>query len=345
MKRSFIALGVVCLLGISPVMADHLKDRLSGMLNEKDDTPGMVNLNGLGMGAGRPAKPVSRSAKAVVATVNGKKILKKEADAYLSERTKGKVKDFDLLPNKQRLALIKEMSLPLVLAHEAQKKLSKEEENAVFSRLWMQKKAADLNVSNEAIAQAYEKIKARAKAQSALAQVPLLEKIKERIKMQIAEQQIVKDLMRGVQVRVEPNSDTVAGYAGMMAISVDDVNKALQMMTKGKATWATLPPQDKVRVLEMVAPRQMIALAANNQLSKAQKENALTNYWMQKQLANVSVSDDEVKKRYAKIKKRLAKSKKKLPPLEKLAPALKLELAKEKLVSDLMKHARIKLMK
>ncbi len=343
MKRPIAALGVVCMLGMSSLMADHLKDRLSGMLNEKDDMPAMVNLNGLGMGTGRPAKPVSRPAKAVVATVNGKKVLKKEADAYLSERTKGKVNNFDLLPKKQRLALIKEMFLPLVLANEAKKGLSKGEADTVLSRLWMQKKSADMNVSDEAIAQVYEKIKAQAKAQSALAQVPPLEKIKERIKMQIAEQKIVKDLMRGVQIRVEPNSDSVAGYAGMMAISVDDVNKALQIMTKGKATWATLPEKDKARVLEMVAPRQMITLAANNELTKEQKENALTNYWMQKQLVNVTVSDDDVKKRYAKIKKRLAKSKKELPPFEKLAPALKLELAKEKLVSDLMKHAKIKL--
>ena len=55
------------------------------MLNKKDTTP-MVDLSNLSINA-KPVQPKvkTRSSKAVVATVNGHKIIKKDADAYLSK--------------------------------------------------------------------------------------------------------------------------------------------------------------------------------------------------------------------------------------------------------------------
>ena len=301
----------------------------------------MVNLDALG--AAQPAKPKSRSSKAVVAIVNGTKIIKKDADTYLSKRTKGKVSDFDLLPKEQRLALIKEISLPLLLADGARKALSDEEKDAILSRAWMAKEAKDANITDAQIQAAYEKIKAQAKAQSALQQIPPLDTIKDRIRMQIVEQKVVSQLMRGAEIRIAEDSKEIAGYAGMMAIGVDDVNKALEVMTKGKMTWETIPSQDKMRVLQMVAPSKFIALAAKNGLTKEQKDNALSNYWMQKSLSRISVSDKEAKKRYEKIKKIQKKSKKKLPDYATIEKSLKMQIANEKFMEDLTKQAKIKL--
>ena len=343
MKKVVVAIGLCAGLMAQSASADALKNVLSKKLHTQDSMPGMVNLDALNNA--QPIKPKSRSAKAVVAVVNGKKIIKKEADAYLSKRTKGQVSDFDLLPKKQRLALIKEMSLPVLLASGAQKALSEEEKDAVLSRAWMAKQAKEANISDAQIEAAYEKIKAQAKAQSALQQVPPLEAIKDRIKMQIVEQQVLGNLMRGADVRVAEGQDDIAGYVGMMAISKDAVNKALQVMTKGKMTWDTVPEKDKKRVLQMVAPSQFIALAAKNGLSEDQKNNALSNYWMQKSLSQIDVTDEEAKKRYAKIKKMQKKSnkKKKLPDYATLEKSLKMQIANEKFIENLTKKAHIKL--
>ncbi|MCF6206250.1 MAG: hypothetical protein L3J47_05090 [Sulfurovum sp.] len=343
MKKLVIAIGLCAgLLGES-ASADALKNVLSNKLKQHDEMPGMVNLDALE--AAKPVKPRSRSAKTVVATVNGTKIIKKDADAYLSKRTKGQVSDFDLLPKKQRLALVKEMSLPILIANGAKKELSEAEKEAVLSRAWMSKQAAEANVTDAQIEAAYEKIKAQAKAQSALSQVPPLEAIKDRIKMQIVEQQVVGQLMQGAQVRVAEDTDGIAGYVGMMAISVDDVNNALQAMTKGKATWATVPPRDKARVLQMVAPSKFIALAAKNGLTQEEQNNALSNYWMQKNLSQIDVTDAEAKKRYEKIKKmkKRSKSKKKLPDYATLEKSLKMQIANEKFIEQVTKKAKIKL--
>jgi len=343
MKKITVAVALCSALLQQSVSADALKNVLANKLKQHDEIPGMVNLDILG--TAQPQKPPSRPAKAVVATVNGMKILKKEADAYLSQRTNGQVDDFDLLPKKQRLALIKEMSLPILLKEGAEKALTPEEKEAVLAQAWMAKRAADANISEAQIEAAYEQIKAQAKAQSALQQIPPLSAVKDRIRMQIVERETLAKLMEGVQVQVAENTEGVAGYAGMLPISVEDVNNALHVMTKGKMTWDSLPAKDRLRVLQMVAPNKMAAIAAENDLTEEQKRNALSNYWMQKNISRIVVSDEEVKKRYEKMKKlqKRAKSKKRLPELSVLEGTLKRQIANEKFMESLTKQAKIKL--
>jgi len=338
-----VAAGVCAGLMVQSASADALKSVLSKKLHTEESMPGMVNLDALN--APKPVKPKSRSPKAVVAVANGHKITKKEADAYLSKRTKGKVSDFDLLPKKQRIALIKEMSLPTLLSAMAKKEISKEEKSTVLSRAWMGKKMKEVKVSDAELEAAYNKLKAEAKAKSALEQIPPYETIKERLKMQIAQQRVLGDLMKGASIRVADGTDGVAGYVGMMAIGLDEVNKALEVMTKGKMTWDTLPQQDKIKVLQMVAPRQYIALAAENGLSTKEKQAALENYWMQKRISQIDVSEKEVKRRYEKLKKmqKSAKKRKKLPDYATLKQSLKMQIANEKLVEQILKKANIKL--
>jgi len=146
-------------------------------------------------------------------------------------------------------------------------------------------------------------------------------------------------------VKVDNTSDKVAGYAGMIPIYIDDVNKALARMTKGKMTWATLPPRDRLKVLNMIAPSKLITLSAKIALSQKQKDTVLANVWMQKKLSEINVSDEEAKRRYNKLKTALkkAKSKKKLPEFSKIERNLKMEIAREKLVKSLTKNAKIQL--
>ena len=343
MKKMLVAAGLCAGMMVQSASADALKNVLSKKLHTQESMPGMVNLDVLNNP--EPVKPKSRSSKAVIAVVNGHKIIKKEADAYLSKRTKGEISDFDLLPKKQRLALVKELSLPILLSSGAKKELSEEEKSAVLSRAWMAKQMKEANITDEELHAAYDKIKAQAKAKSALQQVPPFDAIKDRIRMQIAEQQVVSNMMKGASIRIADGADGIAGYVGMMAISVDDVNKALQRMTQGKMTWTTLPEKDKKRLLQMVAPSQFVALAAKNGLTKEQKETALANYWMQKHISQINVTDEEAKKRYEKIKKMQKKSnsKKELPDYATLEKMLKMQIANEKFIEELTKKAKIKL--
>jgi len=343
MKRIIAAAGLCGILLLQDASADALKNILSSKLKQKEEIPGMVNLDALSQS--QPVKPKSRSSKAIVATINGVKIRKREVDSYLSKRTQGKVKDFDLLPKEQRLALIKEMALPRLLIQGARSEIPKDEREAVLTSAWMQKQVADAKISNEELQTAYEKIKAQTKAKSALAQLPPLEKIKDRLKIQIVEQRIVAELMQGAQVRIADDQEGIAGYVGMMPISIGEVDKALQRMTQGKVTWKTLPPRDRSRVLQMIAPGKFVALAAKNGFDKKQQETILSNYWMQKSLARIGVTDKEAKTRYNRIKKRnkKSKSKKRLPDYATLEKDLKMQIAKEKFVEGLVKKAKIRL--
>ena len=124
MKKIIITLGLTSTLIVSSVFADALKNSLNNMLQQKDSS-GMVNLNGIGVGAKPKRKVVkkmvrrkSRPSSAVIGHYNdGKEVHKKEADKYIKKVTKGKIKDLDLLPKKQRLLVLKDLQKIYAMKH------------------------------------------------------------------------------------------------------------------------------------------------------------------------------------------------------------------------------------
>ena len=130
-----------------------------------------------------------------------------------------------------------------------------------------------------------------------------------------------------------------------MKITVNEANKALKVLTKGKMTWSKLPKNGKKQLIDMLAPSKLVAATAKKQLTSKEKSNALSAYWMQKKMKNVKVSDAEAKKAYKKMKKvaKATKSKRKIPPFSKIKNQLKMQLKQEKVVTQLMKHAKIRL--
>jgi len=206
MKKYLVVLSLSLGLCVSPVSADALKNSLTNMLNEKDTSPSMVNLSNLDInGKPKPVQKVikSRSGKAVVATINGHKILKKEADARLKKITKGKVSDFDRLPKKQRLRLIQEMSLPVLVLDSAQKELSAEEKEVVYSRLWMQKEASKIKITDEQAKEVYDQLKQQSEERNATTGIPAFESIKDKLKRQMIDKQMVSNLMKNVEIKVQ----------------------------------------------------------------------------------------------------------------------------------------------
>jgi len=139
-------------------------------------------------------------------------------------------------------------------------------------------------------------------------------------------------------------SAQTAGTVNGMKITVKEANKALKILTKGKMTWSKLPKDGRKQLITMMAPSKLVAAAARKGLTAKEKEAALAGFWMQKKMSKTKVSDKEAKKAYNNMKKaaKKAKSKKKIPPFKNVKNGIKMQLKQEKVVSRLMKSAKIK---
>ena len=347
MNKILLVLSVSFALFVSSVSADGLTNNLNNMLNKKETTP-MVDLSNLNVNA-KP-KPVqraavkTRSSKAVVATVNGHKIIKKDADAYLKKRTQGKVKNFDLLPKKQRKRLLQEMSISTLASDAAKRELSEEEKSAISTRVWMQKEALETKVTDAQAKEIYEQMEQRAKDANSSKPIPSFDSIKDRMKMQIVEKKIIGKLMKGVEIKVI-DANMIAGSINDIYISIEDADRALNSISKGKAAWATVSENDRMKLLNMIAPSKLVEDAVKKDLKSKDTDVAFSNFWMQNKIMKTKVSDKELKSAYDKIKKsaKKAKSKQKVPEFEELKETLKMQIGKEKVIAGLMKSAEIKL--
>ncbi len=204
MKKLCVLLGLSLTVLISPVSADGLKNSLTNMLNEKE-TSSMVDLGNINLsGKAKPVQQVrkTRSSKAVIATVNGHKIIKKQADDYLNKRTQGKVSNFDAIPSEQQKRLLYELSLPLLILDAAKNELSAVEKQAIYTRTWMKKEALRTTITDEEALVAYNQITKQAQENNATAPVPPFESVKDKLKLQMMEKTIVGKLMKDIEIKV-----------------------------------------------------------------------------------------------------------------------------------------------
>jgi hypothetical protein len=164
------------------------------------------------------------------------------------------------------------------------------------------------------------------------------------MKMQIGEKQIIGKLMKGVELKII-NANMIAGSINDIYVSIEDADNALNSISKGKATWAKVSENDRMKLLNMIAPSKLLEAAAKKDLQSKDIDAAYSNFWMQSKVMKTEVSDKELKSAYDKIKKsaKKAKSKQKVPEFEELKNTLKMQIAKEKVIAGLMKNAKIKL--
>ncbi len=135
-------------------------------------------------------------------------------------------------------------------------------------------------------------------------------------------------------------SAKTAGSVNGIEITVKEANDVLNMLTKGKAKWDTLSKKEKKELIHMMAPTKLVAAESKKSLTSKERETALSSFWMQKKMAEVKISDADIKNAYEKIKK-ASKSKQKLPSLENVAPTLKVQLQQEGVIKEIMKKAKI----
>jgi len=201
--KIFVAVGFLYGLSFNLLCADALKNSLTQMIKQQDNMPSMVDLTQLS----QPKKVASkvkktRSPNSVVAMVNGISILKKEADRHLKERTKGKIRNFDYLPRKQRMMLIKEMALPKIIAKKAKSELTQREKESVYSRIWMQQQIAKTVVNEDEIHGIYLQMKQNAIDHNSTQKIPEYEAMKERIKMQVIDRKVIGKLMKDIDIQI-----------------------------------------------------------------------------------------------------------------------------------------------
>lgn len=204
MKKLYVFLGLTFTIWVNPLSADALKNSLTNMLNEKE-TSSMVDLGNINLnGKSKPVQQLrkSRSSKAVIATVNGHKIIKKEADIYLSQRTQGKVKNFDAIPPEQQKRLVHELSLPMLVSDAAKKELSDIEKQAIYTRAWMKKEALKTTITDEQALVVYSQITKESKENNATTPIPPFESVKDKLKLQMMEKDIVGRLMKNAEIKV-----------------------------------------------------------------------------------------------------------------------------------------------
>lgn len=204
MKKNFIFLGLSVLILNSYASADSLKNSLTNMMNTDESVP-MVDLGNISLNAKpkivAPQKK-KRAKSAIVAWVNKHKILKKEADTYLSKRTKGKLKDMDSLPIKQQNRLIHEMALPYLAMDAANKELSSIEKETILTRTWIQKEAQKVKISEDDVKSVYRKMKQNALDQNSTEPIPTFERVKVQLRSQMIEKKIISNVMKDVKIEI-----------------------------------------------------------------------------------------------------------------------------------------------
>ena len=138
---------------------------------------------------------------------------------------------------------------------------------------------------------------------------------------------------------------TAAGTVNGITITVEEANSALNTLTKGQKSWEKLTASEKKQLIEMMAPAKLVAAESKKSLSDKEKEAALAGFWMQKKMATTEVTDKEAEDAYNKMKKAAeeAKSTQTIPPFDAVKNNIKMQLAQEKVVTQLMKNANIKI--
>ena len=199
MKKILLSVGVAFALASLPASADPLKNSLMPVAEKEKPAINLDNLNV----AAKPimAKPVSRPATATVATVDGIPIKKKEADKFLALASKGQATDIDLLPKKQKDALINGIAASVLIETKADKAVPDEIKSKVIAQYWAQQAMSKIEVSDEDAKAFYEKNKKVFKGKDG--KQLEYDKVAQYVKMQVKQEKFNKELMKDAKVIIK----------------------------------------------------------------------------------------------------------------------------------------------
>jgi|GEM_PF-1524523 len=200
MKKLLLSASVAfALASLSASAADPLKNSLMPAAEKEKPAINLDNLNV----AAKPimAKPVSRPAAATVATVDGIPIKKKDADKFLALASKGQATDIDLLPKKQKDALINGLAASVLIEAKANKAVPDEMKSKVVAQYWAQQAMSKIEVSDDDAKAFYEKNKKVFKGKDG--KQLEYDKVAQYIKMQVKQEKFNKELMKDAKVIIK----------------------------------------------------------------------------------------------------------------------------------------------
>ncbi|GIU00711.1 hypothetical protein TSL6_12170 [Sulfurovum sp. TSL6] len=134
--------------------------------------------------------------------VNGMTITVEEANTALNTLTKGKM-TWEKLPADGKKQLIEMMAPAKLVAAESKKSLTDKEKEAALAGFWMQKKMATTEVTDKEAQDAYNKMKKAAEAAKSTQTIPAFDAVKNNIKMQLAQEKVVGQLMKNAKIKVK----------------------------------------------------------------------------------------------------------------------------------------------
>jgi len=132
---------------------------------------------------------------------------------------------------------------------------------------------------------------------------------------------------------------TVDGI-NIMKSEADKFLKAIAPDAKSAKVFDKLDKKQKDAIVKNLAPGVLIKTKAQKEITTEEKEQLVANYWMQKKMADIKVSDADAKKIYTENKKMYVKDKKQLT-FDQVKEFIKLQLKQKKLVDQVMAKAKV----
>lgn len=134
--------------------------------------------------------------------VNGMKISVEEANRALKQLSKDKTTTWDTLPDEGKIQLIQMIAPSKLVEKEALKSLTRLEKETGLASFWMQKEMSKTKISDKEAKKGYLKLTTLAKKFKSAKKLPTFEMVKNNIKMQLAQEKIVKKLLKKAKIRL-----------------------------------------------------------------------------------------------------------------------------------------------
>jgi len=139
-------------------------------------------------------------------------------------------------------------------------------------------------------------------------------------------------------------SNTIVAIVNGHKIRKKRADNYLKERTQGRVVdFDMLPKAQRKRLIKELALPMLIADRAKKELSAEEKEAIYVSTWMRKQASKVSVSDEEVYALYTQLKEKAMQRNGNniIPPFESIKNKMKSQILEKKIMSGLMKNAKI----
>lgn len=155
----------------------------------------------------------SRKPTAVIATVDGENIYKKDADTYLKEVTSGQLKDFDRLDENQRFALVNDLARSFVINTNVSMDITQMEKDEIFKQMWLEKQRKTIDVSSDEMLTLYEYKKKQTLANNPQAVIPQYMSIGQKLKNEIIENKIMNNITKDINITIFYDDNNISSEA------------------------------------------------------------------------------------------------------------------------------------